>query len=249
MKLQNKVAVVTGAGSGIGYAIARAFAAEGATVIVNDCIPGAVVRTVSDIHRDRGMAWGAPGDMSKAGEVDRIFDDVFHREGRVDILVNNAGISGGGLSVLDITEEAWDRMQEINLKGPFLCLKRVIGFMFERRYGKIINIASVAGLGARMRASAHYAAAKGGIIALTRRVAVEAAAHGVNVNAVAPGFVQDTGFTQHFTPEMLEKYVQGIPLGRAATAEEIAWSVVYLASDEAAYFVGKVLVLDGGALT
>lgn len=249
MKLQKKIAVVTGAGSGIGAAIARAFAAEGATVVVNDWGTEETARTVCGIRRDRGVAWGAPGDVSKQEEVDRIFSAVFEREGRVDILVNNAGISGGGLSVLDITEAAWDRMLTVNLKGAFLCVQRVLGSMFERRYGKIINIASVAGVGARMRASAHYAAAKGGLIALTQRVAVEAAGQGVNVNALAPGFVQDTGFTRHFTPELLEEYLKEVPLRRAATPEEVAWSAVYLASDEAAYLVGKVLVLDGGALT
>jgi 2-hydroxycyclohexanecarboxyl-CoA dehydrogenase len=240
--LKNRVAVVTGAGGGIGAAVASALAAEGADVAVIDLREDAA-RAVADALPGRGLAFAA--DVSDRASVDAAIGAVIAELGGVDILVNNAG-HAKYVPFREVTEETWDRMIAVHLKGTFNCTKAVVEAMVAQRYGRIINMSSVAALtGSPLHT--HYSAAKGGMVAFTKALAKELGPEGITVNSVAPGFVR-TGITgaADFPVEFEERFVETTPLRRVGEPEEIAAAVAFLASARAGYITGQVLSPNGG---
>jgi 3-oxoacyl-[acyl-carrier protein] reductase len=249
MKFQNKVAIVTGGTRGIGYQIARKLADEGANVIAMsrggyfDSKSAPVNETASP---QQNLISAMKVDVSSKNEIDRAFQQIYQRFGRIDILVNNAGICETGKSI-QITEEQWDRMLAINLKGVFFCCQAVYQIMADQKYGKIVNITSVAAKTAGIFVGVHYSISKAGVILLTKQFAKELASSRVNVNAVAPGLTE-TSMNNMFTADQLRDIVKGVPLGRLALPEEIANAALFLASDDAAFITGEVLDINGGIL-
>jgi len=241
--LAGKVAIVTGASRGIGRATAVALAAVGAQVVVNYARSStAADAVVSQITAAGGSAIALQADVSQADQVDALVKATMDKWGQVDVLVNNAGITRDTL-LLRMKPEDWQAVIDLNLTGVFLCTRAVSKIMLKQRSGRIINIASVAGLMGNP-GQANYSAAKAGVIGFTKTIAKEMAARGVTVNAVAPGFIK-TDMTENLpnTEEIL-KY---IPLGRYGEAEEIAGAIRFLAADPAAaYITGQVLTVDGG---
>lgn len=242
--LTGKVALVTGGSRGIGRAIALALAGQGANVAVNyvsnAAAAGEVVQKIASGGRE---AIALQGNVSQADDAKRLVDETIARFGALHILVNNAGQTADDL-LLRMSEDAWDRVIAINLRGAFLCTKAALRSMIRQRWGRIINVSSVAGLVGNP-GQANYAAAKAGLIGFTKSVAKEVASRNVTANAIAPGLVK-TEMTANLT-EAQEQAVLGlVPLGRWATPEEIAPSAVFLASDEAGYITGAVLAIDGG---
>lgn len=242
-RLADKVAVVTGASRGIGRATALALAAEGASVVVNYARSSAAAdEVVAAITENGGSAIALQADVADADQVDALVKATLDKWGRVDVLVNNAGITRDTL-LLRMKPEDWQAVIDLNLTGVFLCTRAVSKIMLKQRAGRIINIASVAGLMGNP-GQANYSAAKAGVIGLTKTVAKEMAARGVTVNAVAPGFIK-TDMTEDLpNTEDILKY---IPLGRYGEAEEVAGLIRFLAADPAAaYITGQVLTIDGG---
>lgn len=239
MRVQGKVAVVTGAAGRIGSAIARRLAAEGAAVVVND-LSGERAEAVAAEIRDRGgtaLAWAA--DVSASAAVRAMVAAAIARFGGIDILVNNAGGSAGLLKRLSLfehsDEEVWDWVLDLNLKGTLVCIRAVLESMIDRGGGKIVNLGSIAGtVGIIERVD--YSAAKGGIIALTKALAMEVGLHGINVNCVSPGAISATGTGMD----------DGTYLGRTGRPEDVANLVLFLASDEASYITGQNYIIDGG---
>jgi len=242
-KLSGKTALVTGAARGIGHAIALAYAREGADVAVLDLRKENAEKTAAEISAlgVRGIAFGA--DVGSESDVIFAFNKVLSSFGHIDILVNNAGIDTTSL-VVDMSTDMWDEMMRINLRSIFLCSRQVLPSMLERKYGRIINISSqLAHKGAPQMA--HYAAAKAGVIGFTRSLAYEVALNGITVNAICPGPVETELFRG--LPEAWRKRkLAELPIGRAATVNEIAPVAVLLASDEGSYFVGATLNPNGG---
>ena len=242
-KLSGKTALVTGAARGIGHAIALAYAREGADVALLDLKKENAEKTAAEISAlgVRGIAFGA--DVGSESEVIFAFNQVLSSFGHIDILVNNAGIDTTSL-VVDMSTDMWDEMIRINLRSIFLCSRQVLPSMLERKYGRIINISSqLAHKGAPQMA--HYAAAKAGVIGFTRSLAYEVALNGITVNAICPGPVETELFRG--LPEAWRKRkLAELPIGRAATVNEIAPVAVLLASDEGSYFVGATLNPNGG---
>ena len=242
-KLSGKTALVTGAARGIGHAIALAYAREGADVAVLDLRKENAEKTAAEISAlgVRGIAFGA--DVGSESDVIFAFNQVLSSFGHIDILVNNAGIDTTSL-VVDMSTDMWDEMIRINLRSIFLCSRQVLPSMLERKYGRIINISSqLAHKGAPQMA--HYAAAKAGVIGFTRSLAYEVALNGITVNAICPGPVETELFRG--LPEAWRKRkLAELPIGRAATVNEIAPVAVLLASDEGSYFVGATLNPNGG---
>jgi len=242
-KLSGKTALVTGAARGIGHAIALAYAREGADVAVLDLRKENAEKTAAEISAlgVRGIAFGA--DVGSESDVIFAFNQVLSSFGHIDILVNNAGIDTTSL-VVDMSTDMWDEMMRINLRSIFLCSRQVLPSMLERKYGRIINISSqLAHKGAPQMA--HYAAAKAGVIGFTRSLAYEVALNGITVNAICPGPVETELFRG--LPEAWRKRkLAELPIGRAATVNEIAPVAVLLASDEGSYFVGATLNPNGG---
>ena len=242
-KLSGKTALVTGAARGIGHAIALAYAREGADVAVLDLRKENAEKTAAEISAlgVRGIAFGA--DVGSESDVIFAFNQVLSSFGHIDILVNNAGIDTTSL-VVDMSTDMWDEMMRINLRSIFLCSRQVLPSMLERKYGRIINISSqLAHNGAPQMA--HYAAAKAGVIGFTRSLAYEVALNGITVNAICPGPVETELFRG--LPEAWRKRkLAELPIGRAATVNEIAPVAVLLASDEGSYFVGATLNPNGG---
>jgi 3-oxoacyl-[acyl-carrier protein] reductase len=242
-KLSGKTALVTGAARGIGHAIALAYAREGADVAVLDLRKENAEKTAAEISAlgVRGIAFGA--DVGSESDVIFAFNKVLSSFGHIDILVNNAGIDTTSL-VVDMSTDMWDEMMRINLRSVFLCSRQVLPSMLERKYGRIINISSqLAHKGAPQMA--HYAAAKAGVIGFTRSLAYEVALNGITVNAICPGPVETELFRG--LPEAWRKRkLAELPIGRAATVNEIAPVAVLLASDEGSYFVGATLNPNGG---
>ncbi|MBD1929527.1 3-oxoacyl-[acyl-carrier-protein] reductase [Trichocoleus sp. FACHB-90] len=242
-RLQGKVAIVTGASRGIGRAIALALASEGADVVVNYASSsGAAEKVVEEITaKGVGSAIALAADVSKADQVDTLFNTVMEKWNRVDVLVNNAGITRDTL-LLRMKPEDWQAVIDLNLTGVFLCTRVVSKVMLKQRSGRIINIASVAGQMGNP-GQANYSAAKAGVIGFTKTVAKELASRGITVNAVAPGFIS-TDMTSNLKSEEILKF---IPLGRYGEAEEVAGLVRFLAADAAAgYITGQTLNVDGG---
>lgn len=240
-RLAGKVALVTGAGGGIGAATAHRLAAEGARVGVWDLQAEGVRDTVRAIESSGGEALELVGDVSRSAR--ELVGQAKQRLGRIDILINNAGINRDALAAR-LTEEQWDQVLTVNLKATFLCAQAVQPIMREQNDGRIVNTASIAALG--NVGQANYAASKAGVVALTRTLALEWARYGIRVNCVAPGGTE-THMTAGIPPDIREKLIGNILLKRFAQPAEIAAVHAFLASDDAAFITGQVLFVDGGA--
>ena len=243
--LSGKIAVVTGAGRGLGKAIADVLAGRGAHVVVND-LTLELAEEAAASARARGESASAIAfDVADPNQVEIAFRRIRGDHGRVDILINNAGI-GDFVSFPEITPEKWDRMLNIHLKGSFNCCQAVLAGMKEQTYGKIVNISSVAGKRGDFIGNAHYTAAKAGIIGLTKSLALYAAPFGINVNAIAPGLVA-TELSDEMSSEMKATTISRIPAGRLGRPEEIARATAFLVSDDASYVFGETLSVNGGS--
>jgi NAD(P)-dependent dehydrogenase (short-subunit alcohol dehydrogenase family) len=238
------VAVVTGGARGIGFGIAKTLAEAGHDVALLDLDASALAVAVDQLRQscssDRVIATGA--DVTKRDEVERAIAEVTAKFGRVDVLVNNAGIVRDR-RFLKIEEDDWDAVVDTNLKSQFLTCRAVLPGMLERSYGRIVNISSRAWLGGV--GQANYSAAKGGVVSLTRSLAIEFAAHGITVNAVAPGIV-DTPMFRGFKPEVQERLKKSVPAQRIGTAEDVAQAVLFFAARETSYITGQLLYVCGG---
>lgn len=250
--LGGRVALVTGGSRGIGRGIALALAGQGADVAVNYVSrPEEAQKVATEITQIGRRAFAVKADVSKKEEVGQMVQDMTANLGKIDILVNNAGIATFK-PFLEMTEEEWDRMLDINLKGQFLVAQAVVKEMIKQgQGGKIINITSIAsgGLGIGFSNIAHYCASKGGVVALTEALAVELAPKKINVNAIAPGVIE-TDMTKEMVqnPQMVQSLMSRIPWGRFGKPEDVAAAAVFLASSEADYLTGATVYVDGGWL-
>lgn len=247
MKLENKVAIVTGAGRGIGRAIALTFAREGAKVAVADINYETASKVVEEIKGSGGEAVALKVDVADAESVEKMVREVLEKFGKIDILVNNAGIIRPS-PLLETSEEDWDAVMNVNLKGVFLCSKAVVRHMIKQKSGSIINIASISGEAPELNTGA-YTPSKAGVIALTSLMAMEWAKYGIRVNSISPGATW-TPMEYEFYPteELYKRRCETIPLGRFAQPEEIAEVALFLASDSASYITGENIRVDGGQM-
>lgn len=274
MKLRDKVAVVTGGASGIGRAIALSYAAEGAKVVLFDISDDAMRAVASEVTAGGGEVLTVRTDVASSQNVQQSFEAVVEKYGTVDILVNNAGIfrsdekgfadrgrhldmitTAGPKTSLRITstmsDEEWERMIRIDLTGVFYCSREALKIMEERRYGRIINIASIAGISAIASHAPNYSAAKGGVVAFTKSVAHEVAGSGITVNCIAPGYVTSPPFEEGLKmmgEDRRQRLLQIIPAGRIGVPDDIAHLAVYLASDLSSYMIGQIVSCNGGVV-
>ncbi len=244
--LKGKTAIVTGSGRGIGKAIAIKLASLGANVVIND-IPQSEDADIT-CNEIKAMGVGSiciKGDVRNIDDVKNLVDETVKEFGSIDIFVNNAGVTRDGL-MLRMSEEDWDLVMDINLKGAFNCIKTVARPMMKSKGGSIINITSVVGVMGNA-GQANYSASKAGLIGLTKTTAKEFSSRGIRCNAVAPGFIE-SAMTDKLPEDVKEKYFDAIPLGKFGTVENIADTVAFLASDMSSYITGQVLCVDGGLL-
>lgn len=241
--LEGKVALVTGASYGIGFALATAFAQAGAKIVFNDIKPELVEKGLAAYEAEGIKAHGYVCDVTKEDQVEAMVAQIEKEVGVIDILVNNAGITKDGL-LMAMSEADFDNVIDTNLKGCFQMIRFASRRMMKQRYGRIINVSSVSGV-AGNAGQANYSASKAGIIGLTKSAAKELASRGITCNAIAPGFVK-TEMTDVLPDEVKENAKKQIPLGRFAEPEDIANAAVFLASDKASYITGQVLLVDGG---
>jgi 3-oxoacyl-[acyl-carrier protein] reductase len=242
-RLDGRIALVTGASRGIGEAIAKRLAAEGATVLAAARAADALAKVVAEIEVAGGKASALPLDLSDAGSIDAAVKSALASHGEIHVLVNNAGVTEDNL-MLRMSREAWDRVLGTNLTGVFLLTQAVVKGMVRKRYGRIVNVTSVVGLMGNA-GQVNYAASKAGLVGLTKSVARELASRNITCNAVAPGFIA-TAMTERMTDEAKAKMTGQIPLERLGTADDIAAAVAYLASEEASYVTGTVINVSGG---
>lgn len=245
--LTGKTAIITGAASGIGRATARVLAESGAAVTINY---RRNEKDAEDLRKEivssGGRAIAVQADVTIAADHDALVKRATEKFGPVDILVNNAGSLIERLRILELTEQRWDEVMDLNLKSAFLCCKAVVPSMIERKTGAIINLSSIAGRTGGALGSIHYSTAKGGLITFTKGLAKELAPFGIRVNAVSPGVIDTPYHEQFSSPEMMKGYVNGIPMGRVGSAEEVAKVIAFLASDAASYLAGETIEINGG---
>ena len=256
MRLQDKVAIVTGSGSGLGKAIVKRLAEEGASVVVADINAEAIATVVGELEQAGRTAVGFKVDVTDRSQLKELMATTAGKFGRIDILVNNAGVTRHR-PFFTMNDEDWDIVLGVDLKGVFFCVQAVAEYMIRQRYGKIVNISSAAGTGGASHATAgsaagnaNYAAAKAGVIQLTKTLATELGPHGINVNSVAPGFILTpmsyTSRNQQEIEEHIEVRRKSAVLKRVGKPEDIANSVLFLVSDEASFISAQLLRVDGG---
>jgi len=243
LDLKGKVAIVTGGAQGIGKTIATQLALAGANVVIADVVEEVAKSTAQEISQKGSETISIGVDVSRLSSVEEMVKKTLDKFGRIDILVNNAGITRDAL-VMRMKEEDWDLVLDINLKGAFNCIKTVSPFMMKQRSGKVVNIASIVGIIGNA-GQANYSASKGGLIALTKTCARELASRRINVNAVAPGFIQ-TSMTERLSAQVKEKLSSQIPFGEIGKPEDVASAVLFLVSEKASYITGEVIKVDGG---
>ena len=248
MELFNRVALVTGAGSGIGQAIALRFAKEGARIIANDIDDESAGDTVEKLRAFGGQGLPFQADVSNRDQVYSMIEEGVRRFQTIDILVNNAGIGGSSILVKDLPTEMWDRVMAVNLKGAFYCCQAAIPMMIEKGCGKIVNIASLAARRMSKLGGADYTAAKYGLVGFSHHLAFELATYGINVNVVCPGATLTPLVESKTTEEFRAEIAEQVPFGRWITPDDLAEAVLFLASDRAAMITGVILDVDGGQL-
>ena len=247
MLFEGQVALISGASSGIGRATAKALGLHGARVAVNYCKNRAGAEdAVQSIRKQGGDAMALRADVTRSADVQAMVGSVRERWGRIDILVNNAGDLIARHNLSDMTEDYWDQIIALNLKSAFLCVKAVWEEMARRKSGCIVNVTSIAGRNGGGPGAAAYAAAKGGLLTYTKSLAKELAPYGVRVNGLAPGVIATPYHERYSSPELFQKFIASIPLGRAGTAEEVADVIVFLASPAARYLTGETIEVNGG---
>jgi 3-oxoacyl-[acyl-carrier protein] reductase len=243
LELQGKVALVTGAAQGIGRTVALLLAQNGADIVVSDINLEKAEQTAKEIEALGRRAMAIKADVANANDVERMVETILGKFGQIDILVNNAGIARDKL-ILRMTEEDWDAVLNVNLKGTFNCTKAVIRHMSKQRKGKVVNIASVVGEMGNV-GQANYAASKAGVIGFTKTIAREFAQRGINVNAIAPGYIE-TPMTDSLPEKVKEELRRMIPMERLGRPEDVAQAVLFLVSEVSSYITGQVLNVNGG---
>ena len=246
-ELSGKFAVVTGAARGMGYAVAKRLAAAGAGVVINDINTEAAARAASELGAAGYTALAVPGDVTLASDVGRLMARAAEHYGEVHILVNNAGILRP-TPVIDIQEDEWDLVVNVNLKGTYLCSRAVLPGMQKAGWGRIVNFSSTAGKNVSTVGGAHYTAAKAGILGFTRHLAKEVAGYGITVNAVCPGLIDTEMVRSTISAAQAQAYADSFPIKRLGEPFEVAELVAFLASDRAAYITGASLDINGGDL-
>lgn len=244
-RLQGKVAIVTGGGSGIGRATAELFAKERARVVVADYKADTGLETVQRIQNAGGVALFVEVDVSNSTQVQHMVETTLHTSGSIDILLNGAGILQFG-TVLTTDENTWNRVIAINLTGTFLCCKAVLPHMIQRGGGSIINISSSTGAHDAAKNIAAYVTSKGGVALLTKAMAIDHAKDKVRVNALCPGPTDTPMLREALSPKELEAFAATFPMGRLGRPEELAYAALFLASDESSFVTGALLAVDGG---
>jgi 3-oxoacyl-[acyl-carrier protein] reductase len=243
--LSNKTAIVTGASQGIGETIAIEMAKSGATVFCLARNKEALDTTIKKITENGGKATAFSCDISNNDNFKTIILDIIKEYGSIDILVNNAGITKDNL-LMRMSDDQWDDVLNINLKGSFTCIRSVIKHMMKKKFGRIINITSIVGITGNA-GQANYAASKSGLIGLTKSIAKEVASRGITANCVAPGWIE-TSMTDQLSTEVKNKFLSQIPAGKIGQSKDIANTVIFLASDEAQYITGQTITVDGGRI-
>jgi NAD(P)-dependent dehydrogenase (short-subunit alcohol dehydrogenase family) len=249
MRFSDKVVVVTGAGNGIGLAVAQAFAVEGARVVIADINERSAQRAVAEIEAAGGQALAVPVDVADEAQVEQMVAETLARWDRIDVLINNAGVVAHKL-LIEMDREDWDRQLAVQLTGPFLLSKHVARHMIARGGGgRIVNISSVSALMGRVKGGAHCAS-KAGLTLLTKVLAMELGAHGITVNAVAPGLIDVPAQRDemNLSAAYQQRYLQEIPLGRIGQPTDIANAVLFLASPDADWITGQLHIVDGGLM-
>ena len=249
MRLEGKVALITGAGQGFGRVTALTLAREGADIAVNDIVLASAEQTAKEVRQLRRRAIAIKADVSESADVDMMVDRVIKELGGVHILVNNAGITDEAVPTNESSVEYWDKVMKVNLRGTYLCCRRVGQWMVSNKTGKIVNIGSIAGLGG-FAPRPSYAPSKAAVIHLTRCLAVEWGKYGINVNCIAPGNVMTEMMKDYVKKGLvnLERREKRTPLGRLQQPEDIAKAVMFLISDDASEITGVTLPVDGGWL-
>jgi 3-oxoacyl-[acyl-carrier protein] reductase len=243
MRHQDKIALVTGAGRGIGLAIARKLAEEGADIICLDVSEAAAEAGAAELRATGRKVCPVAADVSNSEAVARAFERATSELGAPSILINNAGLTRDQL-LIRMKDEEWDLVLNVNLKGAFVCIREGVRSMMKARYGRIVNVSSIVGLGGAT-AQANYAASKAGLIGLTKTVAKEFGSRGITCNAVAPGFIK-TEMTEALPEEFRNWATETAPLKRLGSVDDVAGAVSFLCSDDAAFITGQTLVVDGG---
>ena len=243
--LKNKIAIVTGASQGIGKIIAFELAKSGAHVVCISRNKKAIESTVDEITQNNGKASSFPCDVSDSDAFMKIILEIIEKNDKIDILINNAGITRDSILVR-MSNEDWDDVINTNLKGAFSCTKAVMRYMIKNKFGRIINITSIVGLTGNA-GQANYAASKAGLIGMTKSIAKEVASRGITANCIAPGWIE-TSMTDILNEEVKNKLLSQIPMGKIGSPDDIANTVIFLASDEAGYITGQTITVDGGRI-